>query len=311
MDFTFIKPKNGKKFPANSDDWEWWEPSAPENLKKLSAAGFKIVVFTNQGGVKAGKTTVAELTSKFKKIQAALGIPMTYLAATDEDMYRKPSPEMWKYFVTKVNGNIKINTDLSFYCGDAAGRPKTNTKPKDFSDGDLKFALNAKLPFFLPEDVLGSAPQALKGLLEGQAIDQNKKQGQNEEEEKVGGPGLGLDKADGPIVKGGKKGDELKLAKGERELVVFIGSPGSGKSTFYHQFMSSYVHVNNDTLKTKEKCMKVCKEALMGGKSVVIDNQNHTAEVRNRYISIAKELGVPVRAFLFDTSKEVCMHNNN
>lgn len=68
MDFTFIKPKNYRKFPINSDDWEWWEPSAPENLKKLHAAGFKIVVFTNQGGVKAGKTTVLELQSKFKKI---------------------------------------------------------------------------------------------------------------------------------------------------------------------------------------------------------------------------------------------------
>jgi len=100
---------------------------------------------------------------------------MTYLAATNDDVYRKPSPEMWKYFVTKINGGLKIDTTLSFYCGDAAGRPKTATKPKDFSDGDLKFALNSKIPFFLPEDVLGPEPTALAGLLTGQPIDQNKK----------------------------------------------------------------------------------------------------------------------------------------
>lgn len=102
---------------------------------------------------------------------------MTFLAATDNDLYRKPSPEMWKYFTTKVNGGIKIDTKISFYCGDAAGRPKTDTKPKDFSDGDLKFALNSKVPFFVPEDVLGPNPTALEGLLSGQSIDQNKKQG--------------------------------------------------------------------------------------------------------------------------------------
>jgi hypothetical protein len=41
----------------------------------------------------------------------------------------------------------------SFYCGDAAGRPKTATKPKDFSDGDLKFAKNIGVAFRLPEEV--------------------------------------------------------------------------------------------------------------------------------------------------------------
>lgn len=39
----------------------------------------------------------------------------------------------------------------SFYCGDAAGRPKTATRPKDFNDTDLKFALNVGLPFLTPE----------------------------------------------------------------------------------------------------------------------------------------------------------------
>lgn len=37
----------------------------------------------------------------------------------------------------------------SFYCGDAAGR---KGPPKDFSDTDLKFAINVKLPFLTPEE---------------------------------------------------------------------------------------------------------------------------------------------------------------
>ena len=68
--------------------------------------------------------------------------------------------------------------------------------------------------------------------------------------------------------------------------------------------------MNNDDLKTKEKCMKVCRESLNDGKSVVIDNTNPTADVRQRYIDIAKEFKVPVRALFFDVTKELCMHNN-
>ena len=56
--------------------------------------------------------------------------------------------------------------------------------------------------------------------------------------------------------------------------------------------------------------MKVCREELKAGKSVIIDNTNPTADVRKRYLDIAKELKVPARALFFDVSKEVSMHNN-
>ena len=39
----------------------------------------------------------------------------------------------------------------SFYCGDAAGRK--DGKHKDFSDSDLKFALNIGIPFKTPENL--------------------------------------------------------------------------------------------------------------------------------------------------------------
>ena len=93
-------------------------------------------------------------------------------------------------------------------------------------------------------------------------------------------------------------------------MVICVGSPGSGKSTFVKQYLSDYVRINNDFLKNKENCMKACRTNLMEGKSVVVDNTNPTKEVRAGYLKIAKDLKVKARCLFFDTSKEVCKHNN-
>ena len=50
---------------------------------------------------------------------------------------------MWEYFVKNLNDGKKVGMDVSFYCADAAGRKV----PKDFTDSDLKFALNLKFKF--------------------------------------------------------------------------------------------------------------------------------------------------------------------
>ncbi len=63
------------------------------------------------------------------------------------DVYKKPMTGMWEYFMKEFNTIDKLDTKASFYCGDAAGRPKSDTRKKDFSDSDLKFALNIGIPF--------------------------------------------------------------------------------------------------------------------------------------------------------------------
>ena len=49
--------------------------------------------------------------------------------------------------------------------------------------------------------------------------------------------------------------------------------------------------MNQDTLKTKEKCVKVAREAIEEGKSVVVDNTNPAPDVRKLYLALAKEQG--------------------
>lgn len=70
------------------------------------------------------------------------------------------------------------------------------------------------------------------------------------------------------ITEGGIK----TLTTSGQEIVLFVGFPASGKSTLARKYMvpAGYVHVNRDTLKTKEKCLKVASAAVNDGKSVVV-----------------------------------------
>jgi bifunctional polynucleotide phosphatase/kinase len=86
-------------------------------------------------------------------------------------------------------------------------------------------------------------------------------------------------------------------------MVIFVGSPGSGKSTFWKNHMSKYARINRDTLKTKEKCYKAAEEQIMKGNSVIIDNTNPKTDDRAYFIGLAKKHGLKIRCFRFLTSK--------
>ena len=90
-----------------------------------------------------------------------------------------------------------------------------------------------------------------------------------------------------------------------------MGSPASGKSTFWKTHLANYTRVNQDTLKTREKCLKVTEEAMMNGENLVIDNTNPTARHRQLYIDLAKQYDYVVRGFVFDVEKNLAFHLNN
>lgn len=58
------------------------------------------------------------------------------------------------------------------------------------------------------------------------------------------------------------------------EMVIFVGPPGCGKSTFYSNHLKTHVHVNQDTLGSKAKVQKMIKDTMKTKKSMVIDSTN-------------------------------------
>lgn len=84
------------------------------------------------------------------------------------------------------------------------------------------------------------------------------------------------------MKEGDQEIDELKIKEyfkdNDQEMIIMVGSPGSGKSTFIQNYLKSYERINRDTLKTMKKCLDVAESHMKNGKNVVIDNQNHTVE---------------------------------
>ena len=94
-------------------------------------------------------------------------------------------------------------------------------------------------------------------------------------------------------------------------MIIFIGIPASGKTTFYHQhFSEDYVHINLDTLHTRNKERLALEAAFTGGKCIVIDNTNPTAEERAKYIKPAKMHQYRVEGYFFQSKVSDCIERN-
>jgi hypothetical protein len=71
---------------------------------------------------------------------------------------------MYNYYLKEILGikRSEVDHDLSFYCGDAAGRPATNGTHADFSSDDLLFSISMGLKFFTPEMLFKDEPLNFK-----------------------------------------------------------------------------------------------------------------------------------------------------
>lgn len=301
MDHTLILPKSGAKFPANRNDWRWAWPEVPEMLKKLHSLGFKIVIFSNQKGISGGQQKESDITGKIQDMCSAINVPMQAFCATASDEFRKPSPSMFRLFASSYNKGVSIDLEKSFYIGDAAGRA-ANWAPKKKSDhgvGDRKFAANNRIAFQTPEEFfLGEAPAAFNWRSIN-PID-------------IITP-FASSSSDPKSAQKTREMEAILDSIGKvQELIIMVGLPASGKSTFAERYLvpKGYVRINRDTLGTQQKCQSAVKAALSSGKSAVVDNTNPSVSAREEYIKIAKASGVQVRAFWMQTSETIADHCN-
>ncbi|XP_054035076.1 bifunctional polynucleotide phosphatase/kinase [Dryobates pubescens] len=283
LDGTLITTRSGKVFPTGPQDWRILYPEVPQKLKQLHQEGYKLVVLTNQLGVSRGRLPVAQLKAKLEAVCQLLALPLQILVATGPGIYRKPLLGMWDHLCEKANGAVAVSVPDSFYVGDAAGRPQlwAPGRKKDFSCSDRLFALNAELSFQTPEEFFLGWPPAPFDL---PTFDPRKLR---HEASPPAPPGASL------------------LGSGP-ELVVAVGYPGAGKSTFLksHFVPAGYAYVNRDSLGSWQRCVAACQAALARGQPVVVDNTNPDPESRQRYVACAQAASVPCRCLHFTASLE-------
>ncbi|ORZ03995.1 polynucleotide kinase 3 phosphatase-domain-containing protein [Syncephalastrum racemosum] len=289
LDGTLIATQSGRVHPKDMHDWRWWHPSVPSTLTRLHDDGYRLVVFSNQNGLNSD-ARVKAFKSKVEAVLGQLSVPVDLLAAMHKDIYRKPMTGMWEYWKTHMH-TAPIDLEQSFYVGDAAGRQdawKLKEK-KDHSAGDRKFAANVGLPFHTPHEYFldeGKAPFSW-----GTFIPQDYPETL-------------------PLFT--PSSTPLVPPNPQPELVIFVGYPACGKSSFAKRYLipKGYVYVNQDMLKTRNRCLAACEKALADKKPVVVDNTNPEAATRKQYIDIAKKARVPVRCFHFVADEHLARHNN-
>jgi len=179
------------------------------------------------------------------------------------------------FFLEIIPDHDQIDFENSFFCGDSAGRKN------DYRDTDYKFALNCGLKFLTPEL-----------FFEG-------KQSR-------------IPKIEYPNVKD-IKNTKLKFAPQEKEIIIMVGFPASGKSYVSKLIHDTYKYeiINQDILKTKAKCIKFAINLIGDNKSLIIDATNPSSDTRKTWIDLAKKHNYTVRVINMTTSLELSKHNNS
>ncbi|KAL9009840.1 MAG: hypothetical protein Q9173_005166 [Seirophora scorigena] len=260
-------------------------------------ARYIVSILSNQGSIglktdskliKGEQKSLANFKSKASSVFNQLDIPIVLLAATARDQYRKPRVGMWTELLEEFDLDTREGPDLgeSFFVGDAGGRAARSGAKADHSCSDRNLAANVGIDFKTPEEFfLHEPPDSFTRDFE---------------------PLIYLNPAD-------STSPELVIEKKNvLDIILLCGSPGSGKSTFYRKHLQplDYQRVNQDTLKTRDKCLTAARNLLVEGTSVAVDNTNADQAVRAVWIQLAQRFNVPIRCMHFTASTKLCEHND-
>ena len=94
-------------------------------------------------------------------------------------------------------------------------------------------------------------------------------------------------------------------------MILLIGLPGSGKSTFSNLLMQAmpykFARVNQDQLGSRKKCVAAADRALDEGKVVILDRCNFDAPQRATWFDMCKRRKIPIYGLTLQVPKQLCI----
>jgi bifunctional polynucleotide phosphatase/kinase len=279
IDGTIINTISGNIRAKNADDWKISFNICKDILKELSNNKFQIIFISNQYNL--NDTQKEDFKTKINNVIKYLELHNNNIrvyVSLKKDNNRKPNIG----FLNLLNYQ---NKKKIFYIGDAAGRKN------DFACTDRKFAKNADIQFFTPEEIF---------------IGKDKNNNFNWDYPKL--PKI-ITNNNSNLV------ENLELTKYDKELILNVGPPGSGKTFMTKEICNAipnkYEVVSRDIEKSIDKCVSKCEQILLTTlKSVIVDNLNETVKSRNKFIQIANKNGIKIRCLYFNISLDLAKHNN-
>lgn len=272
MDGTLVKTKSGNKFPRDLDDFKVYV--IPETNDPVN-----ILIYTNQ------KKCPEWMPEKIKRIisivQEKCPNAIIRSAVARDDHERKPIP----FAIGKVCPVTEFPCVVMV--GDAAGRRG------DFSDTDLKFAINIKkyysrnnVYFFIPEAV----PK--NDLNDTSMIRKYYK-------EYIMSSGTGITYPE--LIWDPQGQDRLNHFVRNKKIILLCGQQGSGKSTICRYLSGTFEIIPYSTTSLARADL-----ALRGNKNVIIDGTFPGSSVRDAFMSLdPNHFGI----IYMDLPDDVCKHN--
>ena len=282
-------------WPSSIQQYELWNSNVIEKLRKLDKDGYKLVIFSNQGGIKGalqGKIA-ARVKSIIDWIAKKVGRPVFAICSTmSGSEYHKPNAGMWGVMESRCNAGMEVRPDLSFFVGDSDGTGEgyqLEGVDKAFAEnvGRLR---NVEMKFYTPKEYFGDSNLELRKLTLPNSTLPSR-----------------------PIVPKRATLERASLLGGYLAhplLLVLVGVQGSGKSTFCESLGQGWCHLSQDTINNgrpgERKDVEVAARSILKEKqkSVVIDRMHLDAAQRHHFIQIGKEAGVNVHCLVFVASKD-------
>lgn len=104
----------------------------------------------------------------------------------------------------------------------------------------------------------------------------------------------------------------VSLSEDEKQVVIMMGYPGSGKSTVARNICQNenFVHIESDLYKTSPKMIKASLEYIKQNKSIVFDATNSSSKKRKEYIDVGKKYNYKVVCIHVSTPLETAYKRN-